>query len=271
MIDREHARRLELAEGEALLDMFAAAPELARSALGLRSGRPAGAHAGAVRAIPDARELNHVIGLGMTRLADADALAEVKGFFAGHPPGWSIAVSPAAAPEGLAERLQEDGYTPGYAWAKFHRPAASPPAAETTLRLTPANEGDADAFGAVVAAGFGMPPVMAPWLAALVGRDRWTCLLAWAGDEPVGAGALFVHEQVGWLGMAAVLPAHRGLGAQRALLSERIRLAVDQGCDTLTTETGKADSGRPGYSHANILASGFEIAYLRPNLIPPAE
>jgi GNAT superfamily N-acetyltransferase len=44
----------------------------------------------------------------------------------------------------------------------------------------------------------------------------------------------FTRRRVGLLTTAAVLPAARGRGIQRALIAERIRLATDRRCTTVT-------------------------------------
>ncbi len=95
---------------------------------------------------------------------------------------------------------------------------------------------------------------------------------AWSratATEAVACGALFVHEGAGWLGAAGTLPAHRGKGAQGALLAARIALAQELGLDVLTTETGERRNDESDISYRNILRAGFEEAYLRPNLVSP--
>ncbi|HEX2506990.1 MAG TPA: GNAT family N-acetyltransferase [Miltoncostaeaceae bacterium] len=128
----------------------------------------------------------------------------------------------------------------------------------------------AEAFGAIVAAAFEMPPDFAGWMAALADRPGWTALLALDGDEPVGAAALFVNGRAAWLGMGATLPEHRGRGAQGALFAERIRRAAELGLEAVLTETGApvGEEG-PGPSYRNMLRYGFAEVALRHNLRSP--
>ena len=110
--------------------------------------------------------------------------------------------------------------------------------------------------------------------------------VAYDGEAPAGAGALFVHERpslgrvaglgpatlparAGWLGFGATLPAFRGRGGQSAILAARIEDARQQGCATVETETGELQDGRPSSSYRNILRAGFREAGVRPNYRAP--
>jgi MOSC domain-containing protein YiiM/GNAT superfamily N-acetyltransferase len=71
--------------------------------------------------------------------------------------------------------------------------------------------------------------------------------------EPVAVAGLFTRRRVGLLSTAAVLPAARGRGIQRALIAARARRAADRGCTLLTA------SAVPGSrSEANLAAAGFQ-------------
>jgi GNAT superfamily N-acetyltransferase len=124
-------------------------------------------------------------------------------------------------------------------------------------------------MGAVIAVAFGLPAVIGDWLAALVGRPGWTFFLAEDGGRPVCAAGLFVDAATAWLGFGGTLPEHRGRGAQGALFAARIRAAVDAGCTLLVTETGAPAAHGPGPSYRNMLRSGFQPVYRRPNLLSP--
>ena len=107
-------------------------------------------------------------------------------------------------------------------------------------------------------------------MAAIVGRPGWSCYLAFPGDQPLAAGALYVAHGVGWLGFAGTVPEHRGRGAQGAVLAARAREAAELGCTALTTETAERVEGRPSNSYRNILRAGFREVYVRPNWLSPA-
>ena len=77
-------------------------------------------------------------------------------------------------------------------WAKFIRDNRAAPVAATALAIREVGAGEGGAFGAAVAHGFGMPPVVGDWLAALALRPRWRCFVGFDGDTPAAAGAVFI-------------------------------------------------------------------------------
>jgi hypothetical protein len=124
-------------------------------------------------------------------------------------------------------------------------------------------------FGETAASGFGMPPPMAAWLSALVGRDGWRCYVSYDGDRSVGVGACWRGHSEAWLGIGATRAEGRGRGSQSAILARRINDAIAEGAPLLVTETGSAVPGEPQTSYSNILKAGFEVAYERPNWTGP--
>lgn len=212
-----------------------------------------------VRSLP-VRWINRVAGLGLDAPATDDDLDRIAAVYDGLE--HSVAVSPHA--EGLAERLVARGYVPGYAWMKFSRGVEPLEARATELEVRDASGND---FAAVVCAAYGFPETLAPMLAALPGRDGWHCFTAHAGGSALGAGALYVAGDHGWLGFAGTLAEARGRGAQGAILSARIDRARAVGCRVLATETGVVEAGRPSNSYRNILRAGFSEAGVRPNYI----
>ena len=111
----------------------------------------------------------------------------------------------------------------------------------------------------------GMPPSVGNWLTAVTGRADWHCFLAFDGERPVGAGALYVCDRIGWIGIGATLESHRGRKAQQAILAARIAKGVERGCEHFTTETGIPHEGEAGPSFKNIQRAGLKVAYERPN------
>jgi hypothetical protein len=261
--------RLETVELAAVADLFSAAPPVHAGALGVSSLEIGGAFCGAVTALPGARTFNRVAGLGVESVVEDRHLDAIAAFYASLRLGYVVSLAPVEHADALDRRLTARGYVPDYAWVKFARPVSPVPETETRLRVEAVGADRAHDFGTVVAAGFGLPPAVGAWCAALAGRQGWTCFVAYEGDEPAGAGAVFMDGGAGWLGLGATMPEHRRKGAQGAILAARIAAAADAGCDVVVTETGAVEEGRPSNSYRNIERSGFVATYTRPNLRNP--
>jgi len=80
--------------------------------------------------------------------------------------------------------------------------------------------------------------------------------LAWLDAQPIGGGALEMHDGVAALIAAKTLPAFRHRGLHTALLHARLAVAHQAGNDLAVVHT------RPGAeSQRNILRAGFQLAY----------
>lgn len=207
--------------------------------------------------VPMVPMLNRVVGLGVERPATED---DVDAALAAVGPGVSfyVAVAPDAKPAELPAWLEARGLEPGWGWMVFRRGVDEPPVVESSIRLMPVEDGDAArTFARIARESYGLPPTSEPTLEATT-TVGWRCWLALDGGEPIGAAGMYVSAGVGYLGIGATLPAHRGRGAQTALLAGRIREAGRLGCDIVVTETGERGEGRPSNSYRNILRAGFE-------------
>lgn len=168
----------------------------------------------------------------------------------------------------LADALAARGYAPARPWMKFERGAEHTTVRETELVVRETT--DAEAFALVAGEGYELPADTRPVFAAMVGAPGWRCFVAWAGDEPAGAGALFVDDVAAWCGIGATRPGFRRRGAQAAVLAARIDAARAAGATVIATETGEQAPDRPSTSYRNILRAGFREAYLRANWRSPA-
>ena len=125
-------------------------------------------------------------------------------------------------------------------------------------------------FGTIVCTAFGMGSQSVPVLAGLANDPRWNVFVSYDGDQPAGAGAMFVDNGLAWMEWGATDPAFRRRGSQGAIMAARLNLAIDLGCEHLFTETGEAVEGDPQHSYGNILKAGFEESVLRWNYAPAA-
>jgi GNAT superfamily N-acetyltransferase len=173
------------------------------------------------------------------------------------PPPW---LNTGFAGDGLQRRSR---------WAKTIRGAEPVAAMPTTLNIAEARPQDGEAFAAAAVGGFGMPPALAPWLVAMVGRPGWHTYVGWDGVQPVAAGALYIRGGTAWCGLGATLPSHRGRGGQCALLARRVADALAQGCRVIVTETGEDTADAPNPSFRNMMRTGFRTVHFRDNWGPP--
>jgi len=238
-----------------MADMYAAAP----ASLGLRVETVAGATLLLAPRIP-VSYFNRAIGLGTFEPATEQCLdAIIERFNSAAVEHYWLHLSPAARPAQLADWLGARGLAPPprKAWAKFLRGPAPYAARPTPLAVRAAGPQDASAIAQTACAAFGIPPALAPWFAALVGRPGWRFVVAEAEGRIAATGAAFVDGSTAWLGIGATNAEHRNRGAQSALLAARIGLAADEGCTVLATETGEAIAGEPNPSLNNIRRAGF--------------
>jgi GNAT superfamily N-acetyltransferase len=249
----------ELGELEAFRDLYAAAPP----ALGARSKQVGDALCLRLDPLSGVTMFNRVVGLGLEAPATDVQLDVALAFLQGVQA--YVTVAPEAEPRDLGERLEARGLARDRGWTKFVTSTGAPPRARSELRVERDESGEA--FAEAAQRGFEVPRFFRDWLSRLAGRDGWQCFVAYAGDVPAAAGALFVTGRVGWNGIGATVPEHRGKGGQSALLAARIEAAAAAGCEVVVTETGEPVDGLPNGSYRNIGRAGFEPVYVRANYL----
>lgn len=261
---------IESVEGEAWLDMFAAAPRAYIRQSGLKFAR-----LGAVIALADQNvpitEFNRAFCLGLRDPAtEAELDRSIAWLKKNASPSWAMQIPPPALPEAIGHWLEPRGLAKsGNGWAKYHRSANAvrQTSRASSFQVRLADEHDAEDFGHIAHAGFGLPQSTVPWFASLVGRPKWKIFLAYDGDDPIACGALFLEGKWGWLGIDTTLPGYRGRGAQTALIARRIETGIAAGAIGFTAETGQPAPGEEDKyaSYRNYRSAGFEVAYVRPN------
>lgn len=177
-------------------------------------------------------------------------------------------LQPLPGETGFADWAKSQGLAHRSRWAKMIRSTDSPPKPDSALRITE-GASHAQAFAAVAAAGFGMPPTLAPWLIALASRPGWRIYVGWDGEKAVSAAALRIHGNMAWCGLGATLAEYRGRGGQSAMFARRIADARDAGCRVVVTETGEDTVKAPNPSYRNMVRAGFRLTHFRDNWAPP--
>jgi len=272
----EIEKRSEQIERSALESLHQFCPAPARDALGLKLIR-VGDVSVAISSAGPSILINRALGLGTAGPATGETITQVvqtyrRLGYRRHGLGsyflhvYDDELSPEAA-----AALTESGLVRRQGWMKFRRDSGPPREIETDLRIEPATGQEAaQHFGAIVCAAFGMPDLAIPMMAGIVDDPRWHLFVSYHGEEPAGAGGLFVEDGQGWLEWGATGEAFRRRGSQGAIMAARIALAAELGCENLFTETGEAVAGDPQHSYGNIQKAGFEELRLRANYAPDA-
>jgi GNAT superfamily N-acetyltransferase len=211
---------------------------------------------------------SRAVGFGWSRPIDDEMVELVRSLNLRHRVGqvW-FQVSPMVSGE-WETVLEAHGFTPGGTWVKFIRDTSTPPEVYTRLDVRELGANDADDFARVYWAGFEVSDVrLEAWARAQVGRPEWKLFGAFERGEMVGCAALMLDSEVGGLMGAATLPAHRGKGAQSALMAARLRAAAHEGCRWVFTETGAETPDNPNPSMHNMRRMGFSELYERRNWV----
>jgi ribosomal protein S18 acetylase RimI-like enzyme len=216
--------------------------------------------------------MNRVVGLMSDDDLSADTLSWIAGAFRDEAIS-QIWVSAWDHPVGasIAERLHGWAPEPVSVWSKFllnleEGVLPLPQTGKLHVRLARLDE--AARVGEIVTQCVGLPPAMAPWLAALVGRPNWKVYVACnENDEPVAAASLFIDGLRAWIGMGATVPEARGQGAQQMLMSMRLLAAKAAGCVVVGVEAEAARSGQVSHSINNIHRAGFREVGTRTNYL----
>jgi hypothetical protein len=274
-LDPDIADWLEMSEALAGRDYYQAAIDgMPGNPLGFDVREIAGGFAFALAA-EESPFFNRMLALGVRQPATpADVDAAIAFFDERDRTFVAVAISPLAQPPELAEWLEARGFPVSRRWPKLWRTLDDlPPTPPTTLRIERIGRDRAEDFATVVNAAFEFGDHLRPALPHTIGRRGWAHYLGFDGDDPVAAGAMYVMDDVAWLGFGATLEAARGRGGQSAIFHRRLADAKDAGCRLAFTETGPDSPEEPNHSYRNMIRLGFQVGYHRPNYVrrPPAD
>jgi GNAT superfamily N-acetyltransferase len=207
--------------------------------------------------------VTQTFGLGLFEELTSAHLDAIEAFFDKHGAPIFHEVSPFAGIATL-QLLCKRGYEPIERSNLLYRPVAEPNASSdpiATARVL--RDGEAQLWSEISAQGWATEhPEFYDFLLQLgvisAARSDSTCFIAELEGVPGAAGVLSMHEGVALFGGSSTLPALRNKGLQTALLRERMKYALDHGCDLamMVAQPGTA-------SQRNAERQGFRIAYTR--------
>jgi ribosomal protein S18 acetylase RimI-like enzyme len=157
----------------------------------------------------------------------------------GLPGSWHL--SPSMAPDDLERRLLAAGFDdggdePAMAADLTAEVPAGPPVPDLAVGRV-AGAGDLEAYGEVLAGGFGEGPVEAEWVAEVFGRIGlgadvpWRHLLGTVDGHPVATATLFVHPvDVAGIYFVCTAPSERRQGIGAAITRAAMEEAKALGC-----------------------------------------
>ncbi len=261
--DRDLAKRLERAEARANIDFVEARAEMfpASSATWIEA---AGSYA-----MFDGTEspLTQTFGLGLFEEATHEDLEKIETFFKERGAPILHEVSP-LADGSLLNLLNERGYQPIELTSVLYQPIER----EKTLDLTTVNQkiktriieaGEEKLWAQTSASGWATEMEGLADFMLEFGQIGAKCkgsvpFIAEIENQPIAAGALFIHETVALLAGASTIPEGRRQGAQIALLNARLRFATEHGCELAMM------AAMPGsQSQRNAEKNNFRVAYTR--------
>ena len=266
------AARIERAESRFMADCAAAA-ERRRPGSGVFATPLAGGFATFTSA---GSPLNKVAGLGFAGPLDEGALAAVEKAFFDRGSHVQVEVSTLGDPA-VVQALTARGYvlqgfenvlglslpTGGAATPPGGIEIAESPLAELSAWLDVVVTGFASADTQGVASPESYEhDLLAGVMADMVSAEGLSRFVARRDGVAAGGASLRLGERVALLCGAATLPAHRRLGVQTALLTARLRIAADAGCDVAVVTTAPGSK-----SQENVQRQGFELLYARAILV----
>ena len=209
--------------------------------------------------------LTQTFGLGIFEDATPNILDEIEAFFTVRGSSVLHEVSPMAGVSVLS-LLNSRGYIPVeqtsvmYLELRGHEPF---PAMNRNIVARPINPSEADHWAEVAAEGWategeGLYDFMLAFGKIAARARGGHAFIAELEGRSIATGGFHMYDDVCILAGASTIPDARRWGAQNALLSARLRYAIEQGCKLAMM------GALPGsQSQKNARRNGFNIAYTR--------
>jgi hypothetical protein len=263
----EHALavRAERIDTDNWIDDFEAASPHVDAALGLGATRQG--ELAMVRSRIPFSHFNMVLTLGCPAAADRATFGTIDRFYADGGAGrhW-VLFTDHSRPRDLERHLLARGYAPGGAWERVV--CQTVPAdrwasqAQGCEFVTAANQAE---WSGCLLGCYGMPPLTADWLHALVGRRGW--MHAIRRDGAVVMASSFYQGGDGWagLGIDAPVPGVMApcLEDDQRVTATLLAAAAAQGAQAFVGDIELPSSARDGEAYQRWAELGFSPVYLR--------
>ena len=169
---------------------------------------------------------------------------------------------PSAQPEFLWKLASRGYYQYGFYTTLYSTPQTND-MLPATITLRPVLPEESHLFAQIYLESFGIAqPTIIPHLREsvrlLVNLPHTHCLFALQIGTITAIAALFIHQEIGYLALAATLPAYRGQGLQKALLLARMARAAAEGCTLMVGQDTFAST-----SQQHMEKVGLHIAYTK--------
>jgi len=208
--------------------------------------------------------LTQTFGLGMFEPPTESVITQLEEFFLTRGTAVVHEVCPLAG-VALTQVLARRGYVPIELSSVLFLDLTGnhlDPCLNATLSIRIAKHQDCEAYTRATANGWREAGDLAGTIADLgrvmLASAGYIGFLVKQGGLIIATAGLVIHDRVALLAGASTIPEARGQGAQRAVLSARLRHAVESGCDLamMVAEPG-------GASQRNAERHGFRVAYTR--------
>jgi len=210
--------------------------------------------------------MNRVLGLGYEQPASVGQIEDIVEFYSSRELPVGISLIPDAQPPEVVAWLQQKGFALQNSWAKMYRDDSPIEQRQTDFRIVELGQDDATQYSMAMCQGFELPAHCAPAFAAL-GRVPGNHVFGVLDKKAIVAvSVLTVVNEIGHLNSMTTLKSHRGRGIQGALMAHHVDEGIRIGCKWFATETGLLP-GQANHSYNNMVRSGFQLAYERPNYV----
>jgi len=273
LTSRETAVAAEAVDARNWFDTFDAAPPPVRDGLGLGTRRIG--DLAMVRSRIPFSHFNMVLTLGCPATADDAAFMAIDTFYgeAGVGKHW-VTVNELSEPADLGQRLRARGYVDAGAWDRILLRGATREQATRWAALAEGcetvNTTNAAEWSAFVLQCYGMPPPIAAWLQAMVGRPGWFHALRREGGR-TGAPVAMVRSLYladngwAWLGIDAPVPGVMApcFDDDQKVTAHLLRTAAAAGAHSFVSDIEVPSPERRGPAYERWGELGFAPAYLR--------